>query len=219
MGAQDKQTKLARSAVLLTALTVTITPEVRATIGSYASDNSPARATRHFAVPEVTARRIKLGSHFVMSSVWDSNSIRQLCTVRGKSAKIYNIIPANIIHYTILYSLYILSNTEAHYTDSHYVSVPASYWDIEIDVIETTDNYTELHPLYSLTSLPHTAGTEPPSLPGSSPGPTSTAGKDNATVTICCLILYVLYLHGLAYTIMHGIPSVIQKRIVKITII
>ena len=49
MGVQDerwtRKHRLARSAVLLTALVVTITPEDRAKIGSYASDN--ARATRH----------------------------------------------------------------------------------------------------------------------------------------------------------------------------
>ena len=55
--------RLARSAVLLTALAVTITPEDRAKIGSYASDNGLARATRHFAVPKATARRLTLGSH------------------------------------------------------------------------------------------------------------------------------------------------------------
>ena len=48
MGTQDelwtRKQRLARSTVLLT---VTITPEGRAKIGSYASDNGPARATRY----------------------------------------------------------------------------------------------------------------------------------------------------------------------------
>ena len=36
------------------------TPEDRAKIGRYAAENGPARATRHFAVPETT--RIRLTS-------------------------------------------------------------------------------------------------------------------------------------------------------------
>ena len=35
------------------------TPENRAKIGRYAAENGPARATRHFAVPETTGRRLK----------------------------------------------------------------------------------------------------------------------------------------------------------------
>ena len=35
------------------------TPEDRAKRGSYAAENGPARATRHFAVPETTGRRLK----------------------------------------------------------------------------------------------------------------------------------------------------------------
>ena len=35
------------------------TSEERAKIGRYAAENGPARATRHFAVPETTARRLK----------------------------------------------------------------------------------------------------------------------------------------------------------------
>ena len=35
------------------------TPEDRAKIGKYATENGPARATRHFSVPETTARRLK----------------------------------------------------------------------------------------------------------------------------------------------------------------
>ena len=142
---------------------------------------------------------------------------------------IYYIIPANTFHYTILYSLYILSNI---YRSALYrfpickCSCFILGYLIEINVIETSHNYTELLPLCSLASLPHTAVTGPPSLPGSSPvpqsrptpGPTSAAGNDNTTVATCYLILYVLYLHWFAYTIMHDIPSVIQKRIVKITI-
>ena len=74
-------------------------------------------------------------AQFKQFIVWDSKptkfKTRQVRTVQnGKSANMYSIIPVNIIHYMILYSLYILSNTEAHYTDSHYVSVPASYWGI-----------------------------------------------------------------------------------------
>ena len=82
MGAQDERwtskQRLARSAVLLTGLTVTITlynnpynynPEGRVKIGSYTSDNGLPRATRYFAVPKATARRLKLGSHFVILSL------------------------------------------------------------------------------------------------------------------------------------------------------
>ena len=35
------------------------TPEDRAKRGSYAAENGPARATRHFVVPETTGRRLK----------------------------------------------------------------------------------------------------------------------------------------------------------------
>ena len=35
------------------------TSEEQATIGRYAAENGPARATRHFAVPKTTARRLK----------------------------------------------------------------------------------------------------------------------------------------------------------------
>ena len=35
------------------------TSEERAKIGRYAAENGPAGATRHFAVPETTARRLK----------------------------------------------------------------------------------------------------------------------------------------------------------------
>ena len=35
------------------------TPEERAKIGKYAAKNRPARATRHFAVPETTVQRLK----------------------------------------------------------------------------------------------------------------------------------------------------------------
>ena len=35
------------------------TPEDRAKIGRYASENGPARATRHFAMTETTGRRLK----------------------------------------------------------------------------------------------------------------------------------------------------------------
>ena len=35
------------------------TPEDRAKVGSYAAENGPARATRHFVVPETTGRRLK----------------------------------------------------------------------------------------------------------------------------------------------------------------
>ena len=35
------------------------TSEERAKIGRYAAENGPARATRHFAVPETIARRLK----------------------------------------------------------------------------------------------------------------------------------------------------------------
>ena len=108
MGAQDElwtsKQMLARSAVLLTALTATITPADRAKIGSFASDNGLARTTRYFAVPRARARRLKFGSHFVMSSVWDSKSTKfntcQMCT--WKICQIL-YIPANIFRYTIQY--------------------------------------------------------------------------------------------------------------------
>ena len=64
---------------------------------------------------------------------------------------------------------------------------------IEIDVIETIHNYTEHHPLYFPASLPHTAVTGSPSLPGLSPVPTSTAGNDNTTVAIMTLCCYLLF--------------------------
>ena len=35
------------------------TPKERAKIGRYATENGPARASRHFSVPETTARRLK----------------------------------------------------------------------------------------------------------------------------------------------------------------
>ena len=35
------------------------TPEDRTKIGRYAAENGSARATRHFAVPEATERRLK----------------------------------------------------------------------------------------------------------------------------------------------------------------
>ena len=35
------------------------TPEERAKIGRYPAENGPARATRHFTVPETTTRRLK----------------------------------------------------------------------------------------------------------------------------------------------------------------
>ena len=35
------------------------TSEERAKIGRYTAENGPARATRHFAVPETIARRLK----------------------------------------------------------------------------------------------------------------------------------------------------------------
>ena len=35
------------------------TPEDRAKIGKFAAENGPARATRHFAVPETTRRRLR----------------------------------------------------------------------------------------------------------------------------------------------------------------
>ena len=35
------------------------TPEDRVKIGRYAAENGPARATRHFAMPETTGRRLK----------------------------------------------------------------------------------------------------------------------------------------------------------------
>ena len=145
MGAQDElwtsKQMLARSAVLLTALTVheTITPADRAKIGSYASDNGLARTTRYFAVPRARARRLKFGSHFVMSSVWDSgtgtrnppNLIPAKC-VHGKSVKFYiyqlifSAIQYNTIYlyihgwaYIFMQVSYTFSNTEAHYKDSH----------------------------------------------------------------------------------------------------
>ena len=114
MGAQDElwtsNRRLARSAVLLTALTVqeTISPADRAKIGSFASDNGLARTTRYFAVPRARARRLKFGSHFVMSSVWDSKSTKfntcQMCT--WKICQIL-YIPANIFRYTIQYNIFV----------------------------------------------------------------------------------------------------------------
>ena len=114
MGAQDElwtsKQRLARSAVLPTALTVheTITPADRAKIGSFASDNGLARTTRYFAVPRATARSLTFGSHFVMSSVWDSKSTKfytcQMCT--WKICQIF-YIPANIFHYTIQYNIFV----------------------------------------------------------------------------------------------------------------
>ena len=35
------------------------TPEDKAKIGRYTSENGPVRATRHFVVPETTRRRLK----------------------------------------------------------------------------------------------------------------------------------------------------------------
>ena len=40
-------------------VTCDYTPDERANIGRYAAENGPARATRHFAVPETTGRRLK----------------------------------------------------------------------------------------------------------------------------------------------------------------
>ena len=108
MGAQDElwtsKQRLARTAVLLTVLTVAITPEDRAKIGRYASDKGPTRVTRHLAVPKATARRLKLGSHFVMSSFWDSKSTKfNTCQMHTKHYCQILYIPANIFCYTIQY--------------------------------------------------------------------------------------------------------------------
>ena len=40
-------------------VTCAYTPDDRANIGRYTAENGPARATRHFAVPETTGRRLK----------------------------------------------------------------------------------------------------------------------------------------------------------------
>ena len=55
------------------------TPEDRAKIGKYATENRPAKATKHFSVPETTARRLK------------AEYLRRLKTMRSESSD--NAVP------------------------------------------------------------------------------------------------------------------------------
>ena len=55
----DEEAKVSTKRSVTRSAYINCTPEDRAKIGRYAAENSPARATRHFAMPETTGRRLE----------------------------------------------------------------------------------------------------------------------------------------------------------------
>ena len=94
----DEETKVGTKRSVTRGAYTDYTPEDRAKIGRYAAENGPARATRHFTMPETTGRRLKseLSCHFVMSSVWDSISAKFKTRQMLFLVNPPNFMPANI---------------------------------------------------------------------------------------------------------------------------